>query len=288
MMARLATGFNVDFVEIENTLDRAAAHLGERPRLVLTRPGQPWVGLTTRGAIHIAYDEPTRSRIREEAARLRWAARQGIPVPEVRELADDWLVTDRAVDDKATGGRAYVEAAIEAARAISSAPEPPPTVRGPVAAHGGGRRAGAERLYRIVRSPLSSREFRRVRAAASRLPRDTLAHGDFVLHNILYDRARQSVTVIDWEYLTYAPPQFDLLMLWARLVKADDRALVLEAALRATGDRAALGTLHRWLSIRLLADLVTKFPPKRWQRDRIAAAVHRVAEARANAAAWGA
>ena len=73
-----------------------------------------------------------------------------------------------------------------------------------MAAHGGGRKAAAVRLSRIVRSPLSPGEFQAARKAAATLPRDTLAHGDYVLHNILFDRSAGAVTVIDWEYLTRA------------------------------------------------------------------------------------
>ncbi|HLF40663.1 MAG TPA: hypothetical protein VI854_04210, partial [Acidimicrobiia bacterium] len=62
------------------------------------------MGLTTHCAIHIAYDERTRARIREEAERLAWAARQGIPVPEVLDVRPEWLITKRAVNDGATGG----------------------------------------------------------------------------------------------------------------------------------------------------------------------------------------
>lgn len=288
MMACLVCGCNVEIVDVEETLTKVAGLLGERPRLVMTRAGQPWVGLTTDCAIHIAYDERTRARVREEAERLAWAGRQGIPVPAVRDSRPEWLITTRAVNDGVTSGRRYVEAAIEAARAIAGATEPPPSVRGPVPAHGGGWWAGAVRLSRMLRSPLSPREFRATRVAAARLPRDVLAHGDFVLHNILFDRARGTVTVIDWEFLTYAPAHFDLLMLWPRLGEAEDRALVLEEARRTTRDRRSLGILHHWLSVRLLADLVTKLPAGQWQRERIAEAGRRVAEARANAAAWGA
>jgi hypothetical protein len=288
MMACRTRGFNVENVDIEETLSRASDMLGERPRLVLTRPGQPWVGVTADCAIHIAYDELTRSRIQEEAARLKWAARQGIPVPAVRDSRPEWLVTERAADDGATGGRRYVEAAVAAAQAISTATEPPPSVRGPLPSHGGGRWAGMVRLSRIVRSPLSPREFRRARAAAAALPQKALAHGDFVLHNILFDAARGTVTVIDWEFLRYAPAHFDLLLLWPRLAAEEDRAVVMEAVLRTTQDRRAVGALHHWLSVRLLADLVTKTPPRAWAEDRVGEAVRRVAEARSNAAAWGA
>lgn len=286
MMAWFVLGFNVESVDIEETLARAADVLGEQPRVVTTRPGQPRVGLTSECAIHIAYDDRTRARIREEADRLRWAARCGIPVPEVRDERPEWLITTRAVNDEVTSGKAYVDAAVAAAQAIAGAAERPPSVRGPAPAHGGGRKAGAERLYRILRSPLSPAEFKSARAAAASLPPDTLAHGDFVLHNILFDTSRSTVTVIDWEFLNYKAAGFDLCLLWPRLLEPEDRERVLDAALAAAPDRAALGVLHHWLAVRYLADLVTRFPRPQWSRGRIGQAEQRLAEARAHAAAW--
>lgn len=286
MMTCLVSAFNVDAVDIEEVIAEVTLVVGERPQFVTTRPGQPRVGLTTDCAIHIAHDDRTRNRIREEAERLGWAARNGIPVPAVIDQREQWLVTSRAVNDGVTSGRPYVEAAIAAAGAISAAPEEPPSLRAPVAAHGGGKKAGLVRLSRIVRSPLSPGEFRDARAAAAGLPRDTLAHGDYVLHNILFDTSKASVTVIDWEFLTRAPAHQDLLMLWPRLEKADDRALVIEEVERTTKDRRAAGVLHHWLAIRLLADLVTKFAPSEWDRGRISATVERVKEARATRDGW--
>jgi hypothetical protein len=286
MMTCLASAFNVVSVDIEKAIAEVAAVVGERPQLVTTRPGQPWVGLTTDCAIHIAHDDRTRTRIREEADRLAWATRNGIPVPAVVDSRPNWLVTSRARNDGVTTGRPYVEAAIGAARAIAVAAEPPPNLRAPVAAHGGGRWAGLVRLSRIVRSPLSPGEFKATRRDAAGLPRDTLAHGDYVLHNILFDGSSASVTIIDWEYLTRAPAHQDLLMLWPRLTEADDRALVIEEVERTTKDRRAAGVLHHWLTVRLLADLVTKFPPGEWDRPRIEATVTRVREARETRARW--
>jgi aminoglycoside phosphotransferase len=286
MMACLASAFNVEYVDIEEALAEVAAVVGERPQLVQTRPGQPWVGLTAACAVHIAHDDRTRARIREEAERLGWAARNGIPVPSVVDVRPSWLVTTRAVNDGVTSGRPYVEGAIAAARAIAAAAEPPPSLRAPVAAHGGGRRAGLVRLSRIVRSPLPPGEFRAVRAVAGGLRRDTLAHGDYVLHNILFDGARGTVTVIDWEFLTRAPAHQDLLMLWPRLEEAADRALVLEEVERTTRDRRAAGVLHHWLAVRFLADLVTKAPAREWDRPRIEAAVARMNEAKTTRARW--
>jgi aminoglycoside phosphotransferase len=286
MMTCLSSAFNVEDVDIEEAIAEVAAVVGERPQPVHTRAGQPWVGLSTNCAVHIAHDDRTRGRIRDEADRLAWAARNGIPVPGVVEWRPTWLVTTRAVNDGVTTGRAYVEAAIGAARAIAGASEPPPSLRAPVAAHGGGRKAGLVRLARIVRSPLPPGEFRAVRAEAAGLRKDTLAHGDYVLHNILFDRSTNAVTVIDWEFLTRAPAHQDLLMLWPRLTEADDRALVVEEVERTSRDKKAAGVLHHWLAVRLLADLVTKVPPSEWDRPRIEATVARVAEAKANRARW--
>ena len=286
MMVSLVSAFNVKDVDIEEAIAEVTAVVGERPQLVTTRPGQPWVGLTAHCAVHIAHDERTRGRIQDEADRLAWAARNGIPVPAVVEFRPNWLVTARAVNDGVTSGRAYVDGAIAAARAIAAASEPPPSLRPPLAPHGGGRLAGLVRVARIVRSPLPPGEFRAVRAAAAGLRSDTLAHGDYVLHNILFDRARETVTIIDWEFLTRAPAHRDLLMLWPRLTEADDRAAVLEEVERSTKDRRAAGVLHHWLAIRLLADLVTKVPPNEWDRPRIEATVARVNEARTTRARW--
>ena len=121
MMTCLVSAFNVDDVDIEEVIAEVTLVVGERPQLVTTRPGQPWVGLTTDCAIHIAHDDRTRSRIREEAERLGWAARNGIPVPAVIDQREEWLVTSRAVNDQVTSGRPYVEAAIAAARALMQA-----------------------------------------------------------------------------------------------------------------------------------------------------------------------
>src|SRR5215213_1443616 len=99
MMTCLTPAFNVEYVDIEEVIAEVTSVVGERPALVTTRPGQPWVGLTTDCAIHIAHDDRTGSRIREEAARLEWAARNGIPVPAVVERRERWLATTRAVND---------------------------------------------------------------------------------------------------------------------------------------------------------------------------------------------
>ena len=47
MMTCLSSAFNVDDVDIEEAIAEVAAVVGERPQLVTTRAGQPWVGLPT-------------------------------------------------------------------------------------------------------------------------------------------------------------------------------------------------------------------------------------------------
>ena len=55
MMTCLTSAFNVEDVDIEEAIAEVAAVVGERPQLVHTRAGQPWVGLTTNCAVHIAH-----------------------------------------------------------------------------------------------------------------------------------------------------------------------------------------------------------------------------------------
>ena len=75
MMACLASAFNVEYVDIEEAIAEVASVVGERPQLVHTRPGQPWVGLTTGCAVHIAHDDRTRGRIRQDT---RVASSRGV------------------------------------------------------------------------------------------------------------------------------------------------------------------------------------------------------------------
>ncbi|MGH9039008.1 MAG: aminoglycoside phosphotransferase family protein, partial [Acidimicrobiia bacterium] len=268
------------------TVARLAGQLGEVPVPVATRPGQPWVGLTSRFAVHVAHDEASRARIHVEAGRLLWAARFRLPVPEVVECGSGWLLTTRAPNHEPLPDGRYVAAAIDGARMISGVPTPPPDLYGRHPAHGGSRRVGAVRLARLLRSPIRPSEFRMLRRSVGQLARDRLAHGDFHPRNILFDRARGSVVVIDWEFLSYQPANYDLCLLWPRLPSASDRDAVLEAALDDAPDLASLGLLHRWLAVRYLADLVTKTAAQQWDKGCIALAVARVVEARVNAATW--
>lgn len=276
--------------EISSALHSAVANvataLGAVPRPVaMTRPGRPWVGLTTKHAVHVAHDEPSRRRVMAEAERLLWAAAAGLPVPRVVECTGSWLITDRVPAHQPVPGT-YVKAAVEAARLIPLVPAPPPSQHGPYRPHGGSLAVGGARLARLVRSPLDWREFWSLRRAVARLPHDRLSHGAYHPRNLLFDRAAGAVAVVDWEYLAYRPAQHDLCLLWARLPSAPDRAHVLEAALADTADVAALGVVHRWAAVRQVADLVTKLPPGRWDHAHLQAACERAEEARANAAGW--
>lgn len=270
------------------TVARLAGELGETPVQVATRPGQAWVGLTSHHAVHVAYDCASEARVHLEAERLLWAGRCGLPVPEVVLCGSSWLITTRAMHYEPLPGRLDVSAAVGAARIISAAVSPPPHVYRRHPAHGGSRWMRVLRVGRLLHSPVPQLEFKRLRRAFGGLRRDRLAHGNFRPRNILFDRARGMVTVVDWEFLTYQPAHYDLCFLWPRLTSPVDRDHVLEAAFADTSNRAALGVVHRWLAMRYLADLVTRAPRWRWDVDRIAEATQRVAEARANAASWGA
>jgi hypothetical protein len=267
-------------------IDEVAVVLGEKPvPLSMTRPGHPWVGLTSGHAVHVAHDEASRFRLMAEAERLLWAAAAGLPVPQVVECTASWLVTVRVPAHEPVPGT-YVKAAIDAARLIPLVPALPPSQHGPHRAYGGSWSTAAIRGGRLLRSPVGWREFHSLRRAMAKLPHDRLAHGAFHPRNILFDRARGTVAVVDWEFLSYRPAQYDLCLLWPRLVASSDRAHVLEAVLADATDARTLGVVHRWLALRHLADLVTRLPRERWDSARIEGARERLVEARRNAADW--
>ena len=271
---------------VKVALAAVAARTGEVPRLAEHWWGkQRWVALTDSYAVYVAPTETARRSLALEEARLRWAASQGIPVPEVVELTGDWLIT-RRVSRAEQAGPAFVAGVIEAARRVAAAAPPPPELLSPADA---GRPGLPTRLYRVARmagGPVPVRLFWKARRAAAGLPRDTLSHGDFIRSNLPFDARAGRVYLVDWERLGYAPAQTDLLTLWPHLPAAEDRQMVLDEALRRSEDRRALGTLHRWLTVRALARL-TAGPRRGWDH-RVGEVAARVREADANASAWGA
>lgn len=270
----------------ERLSELIARILGERPDLVPTRPGSPRVGLTSRHAVYLGGDERACRRIQLEGERLLWAARNGLPVPQLVERGPGWLVTERAPDDGHKRGRAYVEAALRAAAAIEGVGELPPGLPAGTPFRKPSRRVVAERTWRLLRGPVPLRDFVGLRRAFRSLPREVLAHGDFHPRNVLFNRGSGVTTVIDWEFVALAPRHSDLLLLWARLEERDDRQLVLEEVLKAGTDREQVALLHQWLAVRCVADMVTKLHPRDWPAERLSRSLERVAEASANAASW--
>ena len=130
-------------------------------------------------------------------------------------------------------------------------------------------------------------EFLRTRRAARALPADTLAHGDFQVGNLLYDRGAGIVRLTDFEYLGPAPWGTDLLHPWSTLEEAEDRARVLDAVLEGSGpeERARLGSLHRWLALRTLAEQLSG-PRANRDPGSVERARRRAREAGEHAEAW--
>ena len=259
---------------------------GEMPRVAEHWWGKRvWVALTPGYAVYLAGDDAGRQRLPLEERRVRWAASQGIPVPEVVELGEGWLISRRVPRGDQVGPR-FVEAVTAAAHLVATAGPPPPEVLAGGRARRAPRHTIALRLARMAASPLSVRLFMDSRRVAAGLAADTLAHGDFIPSNLPFDEERGRVHLVDWEMLGYAPAHTDLLTLWPHLARAEDRQALLETALRRSGDRRALAALHRWLTVRALADL-TNAPRRQWNRPRVETVTARVREAVANAAAWG-
>lgn len=267
----------------------ARVALGTDPEVLRPWPGQgSWVATTRDVVVYLAGGEPERTRVWLEALRLRWAASVGIPVPAVVEVDRRfrWLAVERVPDDPPEG-RDYVRAALFAGRTVASAPPPPVDVVGAARPRRASRRSIPVRLARMVRSPLDVAEFRAVRRAALALPSVELAHGDFHPANVLFDRRSGRVRLIDFEFLGLAPRGTDPLMLWTALDRSEDRHAVIDAVLTGTSpeERERLAVLHRWLALRVLADLVT-LPAAYRDRRAIDGAAARVREARANAERW--
>lgn len=268
---------------LDATLARLIADLGEAPVPVRTAPSRPWIGLTTSYAVYVAHDAPSQARVHAEGKRLLWAAGFELPVPEVVSRGPGWLVTSRAPHDEPLPDGSYASAVVDAVRRISAATVP--------ARQGArDRPRGWDRVRNLHLSLLREpavpwHEYRALRRAVAGLSQDRLAHGDFSRDNVLFDRAKRSVILIDWELLGYRPAHYDLCKLWPRLRLELDREIVLEAALEGAADRAALGLLHYWLALRYLAGLLG-VPRARRDAEEIEVMQERVAEARANAKRW--
>ena len=271
--------------ELDRALDEVASELGEVVELDEPNPGHVGlVALTASAAVYLAYDPPSRARLRQEASCLRWAAAAGVTVPGVLLERPAWMATERLPNDPPAGA-GFVEAVVANVRRVAAAPSPAHLLEG--ARNRASRRNLVVSAARIARSPLGLRAFLEARRAGRNLPADALSHGDFYLNNLLHDAGRGRVGVIDWETLGLAAQDFDLLMLWPQLEAEADRAALLEAALAAPGaDRERVGRLHWWLAVRYVAVLVDEEPPSRWGGERMERALRLAREARANCSRW--
>jgi aminoglycoside phosphotransferase (APT) family kinase protein len=158
------------------------------------------------------------------------------------------------VDPCAAEGPEYVQRAIEVADRIAATPEPPGVERD-ASSWRAPRRTVVTRAARNISGGVPLRLWLAARRQAGSLPHPrTVAHGDFYPRNVLW--ARSGIHVVDWEYAGWAPRHTDLLRLWSILRRRDDRDRVISSVLADADDqeRARVGSLLLWLSLRLLGE----------------------------------
>lgn len=228
-------------------------------RLILVRPASPAHPLARyRGdgvVVEVAAGEAGRRRLRVEAAGRAWADKHGIPTVPVLQAEPDgaWLVSTW-IDAYAAEGPDYVRQAIEVAERITAAPEPP-SVERDASSWRAPRRTVVSRALRNISGGVPLRLWLAARRQARSVPHPrAVAHGDFYPRNVLW--AQSAVHVVDWEYVGWAPRHTDLLRLWSILRRRDDRQLVISSVLADADDeeRARVGSLLLWLSLRLLGE----------------------------------
>lgn len=276
--------------ELEHPVAAVARAVGETPKLYEPMPTQrSWVGHTSSHFVYLATDAWGRARIALEAGRAAWARSHGAPVPRVVAGDEDgsWLVLERVADDPPEGA-GYVGAALRAAEAFSRLPQLPPELARGGSSRRASRRTLAVRLLRMVRAGVPLREFAILRRRAAALPATAMGHRDFTVGNVLHDAAAGTVHVLDLEFMGRAPRGLDALQLWCGLDERADRDRLLEEVLAGADrhGRAALATLHRWLSLRAFADRSIA-PPRIRQPHRIREAAALADEARRNVRRWG-
>ena len=281
--------FEVVPAAAEAPLREVVPILGEQPRLFGPDPDHAyWFGRTERHFAYLAGDEEGRRRILLEVRRLAWARREGLRVPPMVGHAADgsWLVSERVPNDPPVGP-GYVGAAAQAARMLAAAPPPPSEVLEGSYGRRAPRRGRLLRLARLAAGGVSVREFVGLRRAVAALRADALSHGDYHPNNILYDAGAGAVTLTDFEMLGMAPWGSDLLLMWVTLDHDDDRERLLAELLEGADEheRSRLGLLHRWITLRVLAERVA-LPRGRREREPIEEARDLVARSRENARGW--
>jgi hypothetical protein len=205
--------------------------------------------------LEVAVGAEGRRRLRVEIAGRAWARERGIVTPEVLDADPDgawllgaWLEPVRPI------GAGYVDAAVATARLIARQPEPPEAVV-EASSWRASRRDLLVRGMRVVSGGVPPRLWRAARLQVAEVGGErVVAHGDFYPHNVL--GTRSGVSVVDWEYVGWAPRSADLVRLWTLLPESADRDRLLAhlSADQPALERRRIGALVLWHALRLLGE----------------------------------
>jgi len=216
-----------------------------------------------------------RRRNRLEVYGRRWAAAQGVPVPRVLDHSPDGgLLVSEHVCARPAEGAEYIEAALDVGARIAAG-SPPRLPEATTSWRNPNRRATAQRALKLLAAGISPATFVQARRAASELPSDTPSHRDFHVHNVLLTDVRSvhdapPVSVIDFEYLGFAPRHADAIRLITTVGSPVDAEHGVDLLLRRTPrpEWPALAVQLHWLGLRQFAELVTADDEPASERDR--------------------
>ena len=171
--------------------------------------------------------------------------------PPVLAHGDNWRL-ERMVTPEPLAGHSTIGLVVEAWRHLAQLDLPRRRPTGRAAS----RPAMLRRRGRLLLSPLPTSDVLRAKRLGQRSTLPTVtSHGDFHLAHVLpHD---QAVWVIDWELSGRAPFGSDLMQLWASLPDAEDRGILLDAALGLITP-AERGELHRLRYVALVRRISSK------------------------------
>jgi hypothetical protein len=263
------------------------AELGERqPLLAVSDLGARLgvvQGVLADRILDLAVTESGRLRLQAELRGRRWAEDRGVGVPEELAAADDgrWLLSYR-VHPGPSGGARWTEEAIEAAVRIAPLPVPagepwePPEA--PVMRRA---RSSVQDAGRLVRGGVPLGELRAVRAAARRLPKSEVGHGDLRVANAVMDAELGRMVVLEWTGVVVGPRHRDLLTLWATTAQEEDRARIAEEVRARTAGWEAPDVGALWHAVAMEQLVARLVRPDRGDGLDAAFARARLADARA-------
>lgn len=219
-----------------------------------------WVGGGI--GVDVAQTPDACRRIRLEGSRRRWALQAGVAVPRIVAEGEGgaWMVSCW-VEGSSLHGRDRVEAALESAKRIAAAPDPPGSLDS--SSWRASRRSLPLRVVRLTVGGMPIRLWRAARSQALGLPREQTAHNDFHARNVIPSNG--TVYVVDWEHAGRAPRYADALRLWSTLTERKDRELVMESVLSDAprSRHRDIGALLLWLSLRQLGENLSIAPARR-------------------------